>query len=75
MAGSRPSTNDAAKNAVITVLDESAAIIKSKGGVIGAGPMPFPVVSYDAMTGDIGVAYLSPGWAGSVMFQKFTAGP
>lgn len=68
-------TNDAAKNAVITVLDENANVVKGMGGVIGEGPMPYPVVAYDAATGDIGVAYNENGWNGPVMFRKFSAMP
>lgn len=68
-------TNDANKNAVVTVLDENAAVVQGKGGIIGTETMFRPAVAYDPTTGAVGVAYQYPDAVGEVRFQRFTVLP
>ncbi|EYF04122.1 hypothetical protein [Chondromyces apiculatus] len=68
-------TQDGAGNAVMTVLDEAAAVVPGMSGVLGDTPMRYPAVARDPVSGDVGVAYLSSGWGGAVSFQRFRQGP
>jgi hypothetical protein len=68
-------TNDASRNAVLTVYDENAAVVPGKGGVIGTEPMFQPAAAYDPTTGVVGVVYQVPDWQGEVRFQRFTLAP
>lgn len=67
--------NDMAENAIVTVFDENAVLVPGKSGPIGDGPMPYPWPAYDAATGEVAIAYVSPGWDGDVRVRRFTLTP
>lgn len=67
--------NDMAGNALVTVFDEDAVLVPGKSGPIEGGPMPYPWPAYDAATGEVAIAYVSPGWDGDVKVRRFTLTP